>query len=418
MGERSGKTVESVGSPRRGSRARGGLAAASTAVGALLLSACGAVSGEPASEGTSTGSSPASQAPTSAPAGDAPARVTPLASPSMTNVPSLSNAIPIRSIVTAEFGGDRIAIIKTPSGNIGCDFYTDGSSLGCGVQSLIGTTRRDASGESMWWVDFTGARAVVRSKTDAPYFGYSNPAAQIAQYGTTLTTGKVACRSEKTDLTCWNLSTGAGAVMNREQGIRPFTKPPAGVAAPVATPRAQVVAGPGPGDATYDVVLNGLVPATVLPEASPRPVRMTRGRAEGFSAENPRAAVWVKGIDDSQNPEAWKRDFVRFADVAGDGRKEAIVVLSRTLGGVPWPDGLAVYDADGRVVFAWDTREAGGDPRSGTSLIGGTGTSVDVRIVGTDPSSGGARQVGSRTYRLSKGADGKPAWRQIAKSRS
>lgn len=72
--------------------------------------------------------------------------------------------------------------------------------------------------------------------------------------------------------------------------------------------------------------------------------------------------------------------------------------------------------APARRWLALGAGDAGGDPRSGTSFLTESGSSLDLRVRDTDPSSSGASAVGSMAYRLSKGADGKPTWQQIAKS--
>ncbi len=164
------------------------------------------------------GPGPAPQNPGSAPqnAGPAPQNASPRARP--------ADATPITAIHRTDYGGDRIAVITSPSGNIGCDFGSGGYA-GCGVLSLIQNKAMGVSiaGHAIWWVDLKGATAKVLPKGDAPFFQYPAPRAQIVPYGTSVYHGDYICRSEEANMTCWNTRTGAGAILERNY-IKPFVR--------------------------------------------------------------------------------------------------------------------------------------------------------------------------------------------------
>lgn len=114
--------------------------------------------------------------------------------------------------------------ITTPSQNIGCDLAS--TVPGCGVLSLAqdGAMGRDSAGLSKWWVALvdTGYQSGVprvMPKGDPPEF--ASGAAEEVGYGSVVHQGDLVCASEESGLTCWNASTGHGAVFSRDQ-IIPF----------------------------------------------------------------------------------------------------------------------------------------------------------------------------------------------------
>lgn len=131
----------------------------------------------------------------------------------------LSRAKPIRALHDVGGGWGRVAVIKTPSGNIGCDFATDGPDHGCGVVS-----RYQDSDESnpRWWIDLSGGGADLRARGDVAYFQMQDPPAQEVAYGSLVMSGDIACLSEESGLTCWNTRTGAGAKMSRASVVTFF----------------------------------------------------------------------------------------------------------------------------------------------------------------------------------------------------
>lgn len=100
---------------------------------------------------------------------------------------------------------------------------------------------------------------------------------------------------------------------------------------------------------------------------------------------------------------------MRYSDIHGDADREAVVVLGRTRGGVPWSGSVVAYNAKGEPVWSFNGSEVGGDPRSGVTFLEATDTSVTFDIIGTGKDSGGALQSGNSDFNLAKGADGKPA---------
>lgn len=141
--------------------------------------------------------------------------------------PGAGGAAPSGStpISTVQYGQSayeprEVAMIKTPSGNIGCDFLMDGDgeiTAGCGVASYLSTQQYggDAVGPN-WWIDLSGpAQPGIHSRGDAPYYEFSSVEAQVVEYGSVVTYGDFVCGSASNALTCWNAVTGRGAVMNR-----------------------------------------------------------------------------------------------------------------------------------------------------------------------------------------------------------
>lgn len=162
-------------------------------------------------------------------------------------------------------------------------------------------------------------------------------------------------------------------------------------------------------DATYATVLSGRLPASVTPDG--KPGRLRGGDYSGFDPAMPHARVWIAGLDEG----TWKRRSVRFIDIAGDRRKEAVVILDHTLGGVGWPNAVVVYDGNGRVLSSWDSGAAvKADARNGTSFGKARATSLDI-VVRNIPRTGepSCCGTGRATFRLSKGASGKPKWTLI-----
>ncbi len=127
------------------------------------------------------------------------------------------NAEPVTAIRPEE----RAAVIKTPSGNIGCELSEDYS--GCGVLSMIesGVMGTGPSGDANWYVTLPSrwdprVMPEIIAKMDAPSFEFQDVPAQVVEYGQVIRHGEIVCASESDGLTCWNVWTGHGAFMNRE----------------------------------------------------------------------------------------------------------------------------------------------------------------------------------------------------------
>lgn len=201
------------------------------------------------------------------------------------------------------------------------------------------------------------------------------------------------------------LATGALMLSTSAVAAHPITDTSPPVAAGQLAAKA-----PRSRDATYATVLAGKIPKPLVPYGV-KDGRLNRGDYARYNHAWPNGRVWIKNLDEG----TWKRGSVRFVDVAGDRRKEAVLIISRTLGGVGWPNAVVVYDGNGRVVSAWDSGAAtGADAREGTSFGTTRSTSVDFRVVGIQRAGEGACCGSARaTYRLSKAKDGKPRWTLI-----
>lgn len=141
---------------------------------------------------------------------------------------------------------------------------------------------------------------------------------------------------------------------------------------------------------------------------------MHQGRLTLRPSEWAHARVQIKGIDDG----TWKRDSVRFVDVAGDRRKEAVVVISANAGGVGWPNYVLVYDGNGTLLNVWDSGKATkAEPRESTVLSKPVKNTLGVLVYGIQKKGQPACcGTGKNVYRLSKGANRKPSWKLIARS--
>ncbi len=123
----------------------------------------------------------------------------------------------ITSIRPATTYSPEVAVIVTPSKNIGCDLSSRGA--GCGVQSYIqsgiGGAGRD-SGDAQWWFELDGPGVPSPlTRGDAPWFASPDVPAQVVGFGRTVHYRNYVCSSAKDGLTCWNTETGHGVKMAR-----------------------------------------------------------------------------------------------------------------------------------------------------------------------------------------------------------
>lgn len=128
---------------------------------------------------------------------------------------------PEATAATAIRPDGRTAVIKTASGNIGCDISEDYS--GCGVLSMQGTVLMgtDSRGRPNWWVDLptdgdSELIPEVMDNPEGPLFEDADVPAQVLNYGQVIRHGEVVCASESEGLTCWNMWTGHGSFMNKD----------------------------------------------------------------------------------------------------------------------------------------------------------------------------------------------------------
>lgn len=114
-------------------------------------------------------------------------------------------------------------LLRTPSGNIGCELTAEFS--GCGVESYITdeTYGVDPGGDPRWFFYLSAdGPGSLGSKGDAPAYHEANGhTVTTVPYGKVATWGDWACASESAGLTCWNIKTGHGAFLNkaRTQGF-------------------------------------------------------------------------------------------------------------------------------------------------------------------------------------------------------
>lgn len=133
-----------------------------------------------------------------------------------------AGAVPVTAFFPAGEGWD-VAILVSPSGNIGCDISNDGYA-GCGVQSYALENKYGAPELIPQWVFGLGddiQEVTLGARGDAMFFmmNRENPSgatAQVVPYGTSAYYGSLACESAEEAMTCWNIITGRGVVMSRE----------------------------------------------------------------------------------------------------------------------------------------------------------------------------------------------------------
>lgn len=105
-----------------------------------------------------------------------------------------------------------VAVVVTPSGNIGCDLAAQ--DAGCGVKSSrTGKT-------SHWWVPLGGADArALGARAQDPAWIRAGKKAQTLPYGSSVQHGDLVCASEQNGLTCWDLKTGHGTFLSRSTQV-------------------------------------------------------------------------------------------------------------------------------------------------------------------------------------------------------
>lgn len=135
--------------------------------------------------------------------------------------PAAGGPIPpqARPITAFNYG---VAIITSPSGNIGCDL--DENYPGCGVLSMIdsGIMGTNEIGDPNWWVGFaTTGIPEVTGRGDVPVFSYGDVSPQVVEYGEIVHHAGIVCASEEDGMTCWNSWTSHGVFMNK-RGMTTF----------------------------------------------------------------------------------------------------------------------------------------------------------------------------------------------------
>lgn len=189
-----------------------------------------------------------------------------------------------------------------------------------------------------------------------------------------------------------------------------------GGAATVAAPASAQAASR---DATYATALSGVIPCSIGAMYDIGCGRMVNGRLKVNRNAPHGSHINIKGIENG----TWRNN-VRLIDVAGDSRKEAVVIISASAGGVGWPNTVVVYDGNGKLLSTWDSgiaiqrgRKASADgAREATAFSRTRSTSVDLRVtniaVGLQCAACG---TGTDVYRLTKGKNQKPVFRLITR---
>lgn len=117
---------------------------------------------------------------------------------------------------------EKIGILVSPTGNIGCDIWAVEGLARCGVKSYYDEAKYptdDITGPA--WVfalDDELDEVSLNSRGDAMFFmmgEHEGNAPQVVEYGTTATYGSIECRSEEEAMTCTNTKTGHGVTMSR-----------------------------------------------------------------------------------------------------------------------------------------------------------------------------------------------------------
>ena len=122
---------------------------------------------------------------------------------------------------------EKIGILVSPTGNIGCDIWAVEGLARCGVKSYYDEAKYptgDITGPA--WVfalddelDDELDEVSLNSRGDAMFFmmgEQDGPSPQVVEYGTTAMYGSIKCHSEEEAMTCINTKTGHGVTMSRE----------------------------------------------------------------------------------------------------------------------------------------------------------------------------------------------------------
>lgn len=116
--------------------------------------------------------------------------------------------------------GFEVAVLKTPSGNIICDFddYQNAENGGCHIYSYDEEDTYNLEGEGYNYLSMMNGQFPTLGKRDdvANYSGLEDKAL-IADYGNNYYFNDFVCNSAYEGLTCWNTKTGHGAFINREE---------------------------------------------------------------------------------------------------------------------------------------------------------------------------------------------------------
>lgn len=191
-----------------------------------------------------------------------------------------------------------------------------------------------------------------------------------------------------------------------------------GLATAVAPGDARAATAAASRDATIATALSGRIPCSIGAKYDLGCGRMKNGRLKLNRGTSPHAHIEIKNI-----ARGGRRTSIRLVDVAGDARKEAVVIISANAGSVAWSNTVLVYDGHGRLLSTWSSRDAiqvgrkGGawGAQEGTTFGRSRAYSVDLKVEGIATGDDGSWGNGVDVYRLSKGKNGKPVFRLITR---
>jgi hypothetical protein len=136
-------------------------------------------------------------------------------------------ALPLAAVANACGGGGEIQEnhdFVTPSGNIVCNIYPDGSGVSCevGEHTWVAPTSTDGPYGRPCNFDFGGLEFYV-SKGKPGMLGcyegvssFNRPGPKALDYGQTYTHGDITCASELSSVTCTDTATGHFFRVSRE----------------------------------------------------------------------------------------------------------------------------------------------------------------------------------------------------------
>jgi hypothetical protein len=136
-------------------------------------------------------------------------------------------ALPLAAVANACGGGGNIPAnydFATPSGNIACTIYADGSGADCEIRDHTWVAPAATHGPYGRACDFDfGGLEIYVSQDKAANLGcyegvskFDRPSSQKLDYGHTNSRGAMTCESEPSGVTCTNTETGHFFRISRE----------------------------------------------------------------------------------------------------------------------------------------------------------------------------------------------------------
>lgn len=125
-----------------------------------------------------------------------------------------TSATEATGIYTSPYGGETLALIRTPSGNIACDVSATTASCGATESAWRGM---DPSGNVSQWSYGLGTtgEAAIESRGDNLMANYESGTAQTVAYGSVIYYGDFVIASTENGVTVWSTKSGHGFLMNK-----------------------------------------------------------------------------------------------------------------------------------------------------------------------------------------------------------